>query len=120
MSSKALRIKDYHFGSIKIDTETYTNDVIILPDRVVDNWWRDKGHVLQAADLDAVLTLEDRPQTLVVGKGASGRMRVAREAREALEAAGIELIAEPTEQACETYNALLDSERVAAALHLTC
>lgn len=114
------KIDDYQFGRIEVDRQTYEQDLIILPDRVVPNWWRKEGHVLHAEDLDAVLHLEEKPATLVVGQGAYGRMRVARDAREALERAGIEMISESTAQACETYNALRDQERVAAALHLTC
>ena len=57
---------------------------------------------------------------LVVGQGAYGRMRVPAETRQALQAAGIELIAQPTEQACQTYNRLRQKRAVAAALHLTC
>jgi hypothetical protein len=114
------KIGTYQFGSIEVDSRPYDQDLIILPDHVEANWWRKEGHVLHAEDLDAVLNLAEKPETLVVGQGAYGRMRVAKDAREALEAAGIELIAESTERACETYNALRDQERVAAALHLTC
>ena len=33
---------------------------------------------------------------------------------------GIELIAQQTARACETYNEMRDERQVAAALHLTC
>ncbi|MBN1249250.1 MAG: hypothetical protein JXC32_16445 [Anaerolineae bacterium] len=118
--SETPKIGGYQFGRIEVDGRTYEQDLIILPDHVVANWWRKEGHVLHAEDLETVLSLEDRPQTLVVGQGAYGRMRVAKDAREALDAAGIALISESTEEACETYNALRDQVRVAAALHLTC
>jgi hypothetical protein len=60
------------------------------------------------------------PQALVVGQGSDGRMRVTQETRRALQAAGIELIAQATDQACQTYNAMRETQDVAAALHLTC
>ena len=63
---------------------------------------------------------EAAPEKLVVGQGANGRMRVTLETRRALEAAGIELVALPTGEACERYNGLREGGRVAAALHLTC
>lgn len=113
-------IRDYRFGQIDIDGQIYSKDVIILPDRIVANWRRRKGHTLHAEDLEAILDLEEKPKTLVIGQGAQGRMRVARDAREALDEAGIEMIAESTEQAVVSYNALRDRSDVAAALHLTC
>jgi hypothetical protein len=112
------KIESYHFGEIVIDGQTYTNDVIILPDRVVSGWWREKGHELHPEDLDAVM--EAGPGLLIVGRGAQGRMRVTRATHDALEQAGIDLVVKMTEQACEEYNALRDVQDVAAALHLTC
>ena len=111
-------IESYQFGEIVIDGATYQNDVIILPDGVKPEWWRDKGHILQPQDLDAVL--DANPEVLVVGQGASGRMQVTQETRESLDGAGIELIAAPTPDAIETYNQMRRDRNVAAALHLTC
>jgi hypothetical protein len=47
-------------------------------------------------------------------------MAVAAQTRRTLEEAGIELIAESTKKACQTYNQLRLQQAVAAALHLTC
>ena len=113
-------IDDYRFGRIEIDHRPYTQDVIILPSGVLPHWWRQEGHVLHAADLEAILEAPTKPRTLIVGLGAYSRMRVATDARRALEEAGIELIALSTERAVEKYNALRQRGDVAAALHLTC
>jgi len=112
------RIESYSFGEILIDGQVYDQDVIILPDRVLRGWWRKQGHLLQPDDLDAVF--EAAPDLLVVGQGAYGRMQVASGTRRALQAAGIELLAFRTEEACRTYNVQRELETVAAALHLTC
>lgn len=114
----APQIEDYRFGTIVVDGLSYDRDLIILPDRVVSGWWRDKSHKLKVGDLDAVL--EAKPAVLVVGQGAYGRMSVSGKAERALQEAGIELIAEPTKKAVETYNRLCQERRAAAALHLTC
>jgi len=111
-------IDDYRFGRVDIDGRTYTSDLILLPHRVIENWWREEGHVLHASDLGPVFEL--KLEVLIVGQGAYGRMRVPAEARQALNDAGIELVALPTPGACETYNALSRERAVAAALHLTC
>ena len=112
------QIETYRFGYILIDGRPYDQDVIILPDRVLGGWWRKEGHVLRPGDLEAVF--EAAPDLLVVGQGAYGKMQVPPETRQALHAAGIELVALPTEKACRTYNRLRERKTVAAALHLTC
>lgn len=111
-------IDSYRFGQIVIDGQAHTNDVIILPGRVMGDWWREEGHVLHTEDLDPVF--DAAPATLVVGQGANGRMRVPSQTRRALEDAGIEVIVVDTDQAVEEYNQRRESGDVAAALHLTC
>ena len=98
------RIEAYQFGRIVVDGRVYDADLILLPDRVMEGWWRQEGHVLHAADLDAVF--DAAPDVLVVGQGAYGRMRVAGETARAVERAGIELIAVPTGEAVERYGSL--------------
>ena len=112
------RIQSYRFGRIQIDGQSFSGDVILLPDRVVSNWWRKEGHMLYPEDLDAVF--EAAPQVLVVGQGSPSRMRVNPETERALQAAGIELVALPTQKACQVYNERCQQQTVAAALHLTC
>jgi hypothetical protein len=111
-------IGGYRFGRILVDGETYTSDLIILPERILTGWWRKEGHSLHPDDLDAVF--EASPEVLIVGQGANGRMRVPAETQQAIRAQGIELIAQQTEKACDTYNDMRDRRQVAAALHLTC
>lgn len=112
-------IDAYSFGRIDIDGRTYTADVIILPGQVQADWWRDQGHVLKPADLSAVL--EARPQILVVGQGAFGRMEVPAATLAWLQEAGVEAVCGKTPQAVEAYNERCKhSQKVAAALHLTC
>jgi hypothetical protein len=117
-------IESYEFGVLRIDGKEYHSDVIIYPEtsgggcRVDASWWRKEGHRLGRADLESVV--KARPEVLVVGTGYYDRMEVPRETRELLKEAGIELCAEPTRQACETYNRLQAVRKVAAALHLTC
>jgi hypothetical protein len=118
MLPKAPRIANYSFGRITVDGQAHTADLIILPSRVVPNWWREEGHNLSVADLEAVF--EARPEVLVVGTGANDRMDVPQETRDALAHAGIALIAEPSAEACQSYNRLCSEKRAAAALHLTC
>ncbi len=114
----APKIDAYHFGEIVIDGRHYRRDVIIFPDRVQANWWREEGHSLSPADLWDVV--QARPDVLVIGQGSAGRMDVPATTRQWLEEQGIQVIAQPTAQAVNTYNALREKKRVIAALHLTC
>ena len=114
-----MPIDDYHFGRIVVNGETYTSDLIILPDHVQANWWRQKGHELHPEDLATVL--EAAPEILVVGRGKWGRVLVLPETERLLQERGIRLIALKTEAACRSYNQLCEGgTRVVAALHLTC
>ena len=106
------RIERYSFGKMTIDGETYTADVIVLPERVIPDWWRRSGHSLIMDDLRDVIAR--RPRVLVVGTGDPGAVEVPAETRLALEEAGIELIVEPTRPAVETYNRLAPAGDVAA------
>ncbi|MGH3119080.1 MAG: MTH938/NDUFAF3 family protein [Gaiellales bacterium] len=70
-------MEDHRFGHIVIDGTEYTKDVIVLPSRVVPNWWRKDGHSLVLEDLSDVI--DDLPDHVVVGTGAYGRMKPDRE-----------------------------------------
>ena len=111
-------VDSYQFGQIVISGKKYTSDVIIFPDRVIDSWWRKSGHQLCLDDIAEVIA--ENPEVLVVGTGASGLVKVLPEVKQSLEAQGIKLIAQPTSEACSIYNQLCQSQRVVAALHLTC
>ena len=111
------RIEGHRFGRVVVDGEEQTRDVIVLPDRVVTNWWRAEGHRLVLADLDDVL--EELPQNLLLGTGAHGQLRPDPEALEQLRERGVDVEALPTDEAVRRYGEL-DPRRTAAALHLTC
>ena len=111
------RIEGYRFGHILIDGEEQTHDVIVLPNRVLTNWWRADGHRLVLADLEDVI--DDLPERLIVGTGAYAQMRPDSEALDELRERGIEIEALPTDEAVHRYGEL-DPRRTAAALHLTC
>jgi hypothetical protein len=111
------RIEGYRFGQLVVDGEEQTRDVIVLPNRVVTDWWRAEGHRLALADLEDVL--EELPEHLLVGTGAYGQMRPDPSVVERLRERGVEVEALPTSEAVRRYGEL-DPRRTAAALHLTC
>ncbi|MGD8569458.1 MAG: Mth938-like domain-containing protein [Gammaproteobacteria bacterium] len=114
-----MDITDYHFGSITIGGKTYRSDVIITPDEVSDNWWREQGHNLSIQDLDKVIAA--RPAIAVIGTGYYGRMQVPAETIRYLEGQGINVYCEKSQKAVEEFNRLQHQcANIVAAFHLTC
>lgn len=107
----------YDFGEVTIDGRLEQRDVIVLPDRVVRDWWRRDGHGLVLEDLEDIL--DDLPERLVVGTGAYGRLRPDAATFKALRARGVAVEVLPTAEAVDRYSEL-DPRRSAAVLHLTC
>ena len=115
--SDMARLEDYRFGRLTVDGQEHTRDLIVLPDRVVSNWWRREGHSLAMEDLDEVL--DELPGRLVLGIGAQSRLRPDPAVIAELERRGVQVECLPTEAAVRRY-VDLDERDTAAALHLTC
>jgi len=110
------------FGVLEIDGRRYEHDVVI-EDGVVrkrrkgpSKPFREQyGHTPLSAD-------EDIPWSapvLIVGTGDAGRLPVMPEVRAEAKTRGVEIIAEPTEQACRRLGSA-DLPHVSAILHVTC
>jgi hypothetical protein len=110
-------LTDYSFGSLTVDGEEHTKDLIVLPDRIVPNWWRREGHSLAMEDLDDVM--EELPERLILGCGHDGRLQPPQAVLDQLRARGVDVEAMPTADAVRRYGQL-DPDHTAAALHLTC
>jgi len=114
-----MRIDSYSFGVMKVDGTEYRTDLIVFPDRVKSNWWRNQGHSLSIEDLDDVL--EFKPEVLIVGKGMSGIMQIPASTVKALQEKGIGLIAENTGRAWQIFNEQIQKgKKAVGAFHLTC
>lgn len=114
-------IEAYSFGSITVDGQEYTKDIIIGQAGVQAPWWREEGHSLCPEDIESVLT--SSPKVLVIGTGAFGVMKVPDDTLEFLRSRNIEPRVMRTGRAVEEYNDLLRARgpnKVMAALHLTC
>lgn len=108
------------FGKMEIDGRVYTTDLMILPNgEIADGWRRISGHHLVREDIQNLL--ESQPGIIVAGTGIYGRMRIEPALEAYLTDSGIELIAQPTKSAAQTYNDLLSGAKsVAGCFHLTC
>lgn len=116
-----MEIKNYRFGYIEIDGLKLNKDLLIIKGQLIENWWRDQGHLVQLCDLDQVL--DAKPHTLIVGTGSSGKLKIAPGLIEELGKRGIRLEAIPTELATIRYKELcgmIGEDNISMALHLTC
>jgi hypothetical protein len=112
-------IEKYAFGSMRVGGKTYYSDIVVTSNAVTQ-WWREESHLVQAADIAAIL--EEKPAVIVLGTGYSGGMQVSTEAARLCEEKGVELIVGRTAVVLDQYNKIVleGKKAVAAAFHLTC
>jgi len=116
---KKFKIEHYDFGEMIVNGKEYRHDLIITPDRIIDNWWRIEGHRLQLADLQDLEGVDF--EYLVIGTGYSGLMRVDPEVIDAFERRGVKVLVYNTREAVRKYNELVEKgKKVVGAFHLTC
>src|SRR5204862_3102273 len=84
---RMAQLESYSFGRIVVDGDEQTRDLIVLPGRVVTDWWRRDGHSLAMEDLDGVL--DELPERLILGCGHDGRLHPPAAVIEELERRGI-------------------------------
>ena len=113
-----MHIDSYHFGRIIIDGEAYTNDLIILPDRIITDWWRNKGHIFDLNDCAEIFSAQ--PESVIFGLGAFSRARLSSALVRELERKGIKYQALSTKAACSLFNRQSSILKTSVALHLTC
>ena len=122
-------IESYEFGAIVINGKRYTSDLIVFPERVIDDWWRKEGHKVHVEDLEEILRHEPKPGMLIVGTGYYGLVKISSEVENILKSHEIALVAQPTREACQTFNKLLQNDLsvnrpkrkvIVGAFHLTC
>ena len=83
-------ITAFSFGRMVIDGVTYNNDVKIIQNTVVPDWWRKRGHSVDVDDVHDILNYH--PDILVIGKGDPGFMTTSPDLQKVLEQKSIELI----------------------------
>lgn len=112
-------IEKYDFGVITINGRKYTSDVIVTPEEVEDDWWREEGHSVAILDIEDIINR--LPQVIVFGTGYSGEMKILKETKEFIKSKGIKLIVKKTQEAVREYNDLEKNKvDVVGCFHLTC
>ncbi len=116
----AIMSESTTFGTMTIDGQSYSTDLIIFPDgRVEEGWWRKKGHLLLPDDIIPLVDTE--PALIVIGTGVHGRMRLDASFTPFLMQRGIRLVAAINSEAIAVYNEEQGKgTRIGAGFHLTC
>lgn len=109
----------YDFGVIKIKGKTYTNDVIINRDKVIENWWRREGHRIVLEDLFKYGIESNDYDYVLIGTGYYGMVVVDKTVLDFFKDSKI--LIDKTQKIVEEYNNLIKETRnILAMFHLTC
>lgn len=114
-----MLVEHYTFGKIVINGKTYTSDVIISKNKILEKWWRREGHLVQLDDIYEIL--KQNPEIVIFGTGKYGAMKVSEEVINELKRRNIEVIIDITEKAVKIFNEMVNKGKDAVlAAHLTC
>ncbi|MDA8098482.1 MAG: MTH938/NDUFAF3 family protein [Nitrospiraceae bacterium] len=113
-----MKIDSFSFGKIIIEGKTYTTDVIVYPDGVHDSWPREEEHRPQVREFAEIV--KAAPDILIIGTGYGGVMSIPDQLKNYLLSQGIDVRVEKTGKAVELFNSLQATDKVIAALHITC
>lgn len=119
-------IKEYHFGSITIDGKDYNYDAEVRWTGEVLPWQRKESHIIDVEDVKG--TVEQNPDTIIIGTGESGVAMITQEAKTFILEKGIKLIVDKTGEAVKTFNIINEESkeeegeqnRIIGLFHLTC
>jgi len=112
-------IEAFSFGRIQVDGVSYSVDIKIINDRVVPQWWRSNGHIVEIEDVRDIL--EVKPEVLIIGKGEPGLMRTDASLKKELKKNHIRLIEEKTISAIRKFNQMAATGiHVSAGFHVGC
>jgi hypothetical protein len=120
-----MKIDSTAFGSITIDGTTYEHDVLIpLSGEVVkrkkklSKKYYGTSHIISLEEAEFVY--EKGCDTLVLGAGQYGNVKLSPEAAAFFSQKGCRVILKPTPEAIETYNKTRKTARAIGLFHVTC
>ncbi|MDH5404419.1 MAG: Mth938-like domain-containing protein [Candidatus Heimdallarchaeota archaeon] len=111
------KIDYYQKGEIIIGGNSYHNDVIILPNKIISNWKRQSYTILTINDLQ--LIIPERPCFLIVGSGYSGSIPIPEDTQNRLRSLGFELFVGTNRNAMHKYNENFEKKKTIAIFLFT-
>ncbi len=120
-----MKIDSTEFGSITVDGNTYTHDILIqLSGEVVKRKKKlskkhyGTSHIISLDEAEFVF--EKGCDTLVLGTGQYGNVNLSPEAADFFVHLGCRVILKPTPDAIETYNKTIGKAKAIGLFHVTC
>jgi len=110
------KINSFRFGSLTINRKRYDNDMIVHWDGEVVP--KDSSHTFSKGELIDLLL--KGPETIIVGTGTAGLVKIEKDAENFAKLKNIELIVKKTPEAIEEFNRLSKDKKVIAVIHVTC
>jgi len=111
-----VKINSFRFGSLTINNKTYDNDMTVHWDGELVP--RESDHNFSKGDLIDLLI--KGPDTIVIGTGTAGGVKIEKAAENFAKMKNIELIAKKTPEAIDEFNKLSKDKKVIAVIHVTC
>ena len=115
--AQGYAIQSYGAGLVVVNNRRLQRSLLLLPDRLIDDWRPQTCAELRDADFSHLLELD--PDIVLLGTGVQQRFPAPHTYRSLITAGiGLEIMGTPA--ACRTYNVLMsEGRRVAAALLLS-
>lgn len=110
------------FGAVEIDGTRYTHDVLVEGGKVRKRKKASSKPFRSHLGHTPLSLAEDIPwggRQLIIGTGVDGALPILPDVRDEAARRGINLVALPTDKACELLESL-DRDDVRAILHITC
>ena len=111
-----VKINSFRFGSLTINNKTYENDMTVHWDGELVP--RESDHNFSKGDLIDLLI--KGPDTIVIGTGTAGCVKIEKAAENFAKSKNVELIVKKTPEAVEEFNKLSKEKKVIAVIHVTC
>ena len=109
-------IENATLGNVKVNGKKYSNDIMILGERV-KAWVREGAFVLNTEELQEAIWAQ--PEVIIIGTGFRSYFFVPYEVRDFFKTQGIHVIVDTTGNACRIYNDISPVKRTVAALKVT-
>ena len=106
-------ITGYDFGWVEINKQRYSDNLIVLPNQLIQVWKPTNFQSIQAKDFEEVAAL--KPDVVLLGTGAQHQF-IHPKLCAALTKVGISPECMSTSAACRTYNILMAEGRNVAAM----
>lgn len=114
-----MKIDGYRFGSITIDGNDFSEDLIIYKGTdIIIPWIREKGHLCQKKDIERFL--DGTIKSIIFGRGYFQVMKIDEDLRKYLSESGIEFVEVGSKKAVELFNNREDRSSLLFCIHLTC